>query len=123
MKAILRLICQAAEKYEELISQKNKESYLLLKKLDFFKELIKKDESYGEPIRKNNLTKNRKLLNMFFQRYDYRELYNLDNCYCCDLTRTEWRMLYTLMKNKNENILYILCFMIIDHKTYEKYFT
>lgn len=124
MKTVFKVICQAEEKYQELLTnQQNKESQLLLKKFSFFQEQLKTDFTYGEVIKKDILRKHKNLLNAFFQRYYYPDLFNLDNCFCCDLTRTEWRMLYTIVRDISEDTRYILCFMIVDHKTYEKYFT
>ena len=123
MKIVFKLICQAAEEYIKRSKDQNKESRLILKKLEFLKEHMKMNPIYGEIIRKNSLEKNRALLNAFFQRYDRNELFNLDRCFCCDITRTNWRLLYTLKRDQEEDTIYILCFMIVDHKTYEKYFT
>ncbi len=124
MKVVFKTICQADEKYKELIeNQSIKENRIILKKFHFFEELIKNDYLYGESIKKINLEKNQMLLNAFFQRYGHLDLLNLDNCFCCDLTRSKWRMLYTLDRDNLDDTQYILCFMIIDHKTYEKYFT
>ena len=122
MNIVFKLICQAAEEYISRSNRQDKESRLLLKKFEFIKEQIKMNRTYGEVIKKNNLEKNRDLLNAFFQRYNHSELYNLDTCFCCDMTRTNWRLLYTIMRDQKEDILYIFCFMIIDHKTYIKYF-
>lgn len=124
MNVVFKVICQAEEKYKELLkNQQNKENRILLKKLNFFKEKIKNDLTYGEIIKKEVLYKNHVLLNSFFQYYNYLMLLNLDNCFCCDLTRTNWRMLYTITRDINDDTRYVLCFMIVDHKTYEKYFT
>lgn len=124
MRIAFNLVCQADDKYYELLDQQsNKESRIILKKLEFFKERVTQDYLFGELIKKRNLEKNRQLLNSFFQRYNREDLLDLDNCFCCDLTRTEWRMLYTIAKDEEKDTLYILCFMIVDHKTYEKYFT
>ena len=124
MKLIFKVICQAEEKYKELYeNHKVKENKILLKKFDFFKEKIKIDYNYGEIIKKNVLNKNRILINSFFTKYDFPELIDLDNCFCCDLTRTEWRMLYTITRDIKDETIYLLCFMIVNHKTYEKYFT
>ena len=124
MRLVFKVICQAEEKYKEFSnSNENKESRILLKKFEFFKNNIQTNLTYGEIIKQNVLYKNRGLIEGFFQKYGYRELIPLDNCFCCDLTRTEWRMLYTIARDIKDNIVYILCFMIVDHKTYEKYFT
>lgn len=124
MRIIFNLICQADEKYHELAKNlDNKENRIILKKIEFFKEKINQDGFFGEVIKKKNLEKNRTLLNPFFQRYDRNDLLDIDNCFCCDITRTEWRMLYTLAKREGEENTLALCFMIIDHKTYIKYFT
>ncbi len=90
MRVIFRLICQADEKHKEFVTNQNvKENRLLLKKFNFFKEIIKSDFTYGELIKKVNLEKNRARLNAFFQRYGHPEFINLNNCFCCDLTKTE----------------------------------
>ena len=124
MKPVFKVICQAEEKYLELShNQEYKENRILLKKFEFFKNNIQRDLTYGEIIRKDVLHKNRRLIESFFQKYSCNELIPLDNCFCCDLTRTEWRMLYTISRNIKDNVVYILCFMIVDHETYEKYFT
>ena len=122
MKPVFKVICQAEEKYREISEQGNKENKIILKKFEFFKEKIKVDITYGEIIKKSVLDKNQRLINNFFQKYGYNELLPLDNCFCCDLTRTEWRMLYTISRDIDSTV-YVLCFMIVDHKTYEKYFT
>lgn len=124
MRVIFNLICQADEKYNELSRNLDKkENRIILKKIDFFKERIKQDCFFGEIIKKKHLEKNKALLNHFFQRYDRSDLFDIDTCFCCDLTRTEWRMLYTLAKREGEDKTLALCFMIVDHETYEKYFT
>ncbi len=124
MKPIFKVICQAEEKYKELShNRENKENKILLKKLDFFKSNIELDITYGEIIKKSVLHKNRALIGNFFQKYGHAELILLDNCFCCDITRTEWRMLYTIARDMQNDTVFVLCFMIVDHKTYEKYFT
>ncbi len=124
MRSVFKVICQAEEKYNELSDSKdNKESKLLLKKLEFFKGNIQMNLTFGEIIKKNVLHKNRGLINSFFQKYGYSELIPLDNCFCCDLTKTEWRMLYTISRDIKTDSVFIFCFMIVDHKTYEQYFT
>lgn len=124
MNVIFKVICQAEEKYKELLNTQNKkESRILLKKLLFFQERIKEDITYGDIIKKVALQKNKNILNSFFEGHNYPDLFDLDNCFCCDLTRTDWRMLYTLVRDSIEDVCYILCFMIVNHKKYEKYFT
>ena len=124
MKTVVKVICQAEEKYQELlVTQQHKESRLLLKKFSFLQECIKRDFAYGEVIKKEVLRKNKDLLNSFFRQYQYPDLIELDNCFCCDLTRTNWRMVYTIVRDAADDTRYILYFMIVDHQTYEKYFT
>src|SRR3989344_5236779 len=119
MRIVFNLVCQADEKYYDLLRQQsNKENRIILKKLEFFMEKTKQNCLFGELIKKKNLEKNRQLLNNFFQRYHREDLLDIDNCFCCDLTRTEWRMLYTIAKDEEKDTLYLLCFMIVDHKTY-----
>ena len=48
MNVIFKIICQAEEKYKELLkNQQIKENRILIKKIDFFKEKIKNDLTYG----------------------------------------------------------------------------
>ncbi|MEK6861629.1 MAG: hypothetical protein AABY07_06680 [Nanoarchaeota archaeon] len=51
MNVVFKVICQAEEKYKELLkNQQNKENRILLKKFNFFQEKIKNDLTYGEII-------------------------------------------------------------------------
>ena len=118
MRPIFKVICQAEEKYKELSD--DKESRIILKKLEFFKGNIQMNLTYGEIIKKSILQKNHVLIESFFQKYGYNELLPLDNCFCCDLTRTEWRMLYTIRGDELEIVCFILDF--VDHPTYNKIF-
>ncbi len=118
MRTIFKLICQAEEKHKELTeNQSDKETRIILKKFDLYKERIKEDFTHGEIIRKINIDKNQALLNSFFHKYNHLDLMNRKNFFCCDLTRTNWRMIYTLVRDQPSDTQYILCFMIVDHKT------
>ena len=101
---------EAQEVYNKLNfeAETNKQSRMILKAIDYKKELIKSNIHYGDPIAKDLIPE------------EYKLKYGTKNLFRVELP-TFWRMLY-MLTNKEEIEIIAFVIDIIDHPTYDKKF-
>jgi hypothetical protein len=97
---------EAKEAFIELKKRADKEALSILRSFDRIKDILKNNPQYGDPIKKELIPEELKIL-------------GIQNLYRTELSNY-WRMLYTVEGNAVEIFLFVL--NIVDHKDYNKLF-
>ena len=81
----------------------------LKKRIDYVKERIKQNPTFGQPIAKKLIPKEYKIC-------------GIGNAYWVELSKFGWRLIYTLTSEKRDEVTAIIIEWFTRHKDYERRF-